>query len=369
MTATVSFIVPVYNKEQYISKCLDSLENQTNPNIEILCVDNNSTDNSPAIIKQHMQNDDRVRLIKEPVQGVSNARNTGIKESSAEYIAFVDADDFVDLDLAKISFSLAKSSNADIVLYGYDAYHEKSNSYHAVQMRELRNPPVHPFEIGAELFTYCTPSVCTKLFKKSFLTANNIHFSSDIQYGEDSLFSFSALMHASSINQYSGKALYHYRKEVPNSATQTRSATDGSKQIFEVLKRLDRNASMLDETGSIHVAILNQSLRDVHYAFSLASNFEQCSEIYTLFCDPWRLELIRVGKSSIFDKELYARYVEPSSFSEILFNFWKTEHKNSLHYKNEVGKLHKKIKKVEKSRAYKATRFLTNLLRKQKLSK
>lgn len=363
MDASISFVVPVYNKERYISQCLDSLENQTNPNVEILCVDNNSTDNSLSIIKDHLRKDSRIRLFSETKQGVSNARNTGIKNASGEYIAFVDADDFVDLELAEIAYQFAKSSNADVLLFGYDSYHEKHNSYQAVQMRQLREPVVHPREVGSELFTFCTPSVCTKLFKKSFLESNNICFASDIQYGEDSLFSFSSLMHAETISQYSQKALYHYRREVPNSATQTRAITDGSKQIFEVLKRLDKSALEIDNTGSIHVAVLNQSLRDVHYAFSLATSFQQCAEVYALFCNPWRTELIEIGKSRIFDKTLYERYVEPISLADVLFHFWKAEYKNALQYKNETKKLHSRITQLENSRSYKIARILKRTLK------
>lgn len=230
-------------------------------------------------------------------------------------------------------------------------------------MRQLREPVVHPHEVGSELFTFCTPSVCTKLFKKSFLESNDIRFASDIQYGEDSLFSFSSLMHAETISQYSQKALYHYRREVPNSATQTRAITDGSKQIFEVLKRLDKSALEIDNTGSIHVAVLNQSLRDVHYAFSLATSFQQCAEVYALFCNPWRTELIEIGKSRIFDKTLYERYVEPACLADVLFHFWKAEYKNALQYKNETKKLHSRITQLENSRSYKIARILRRTLK------
>ena len=94
----VSIIVPVFNVEKYLEKCLDSLLNQTYKKIEIICINNGSTDKSGEILKQYSKIDDRIVIITQANQGVSVARNEGIKKAKGNYIMFVDSDDWIDKD-------------------------------------------------------------------------------------------------------------------------------------------------------------------------------------------------------------------------------------------------------------------------------
>ena len=97
----ISVIVPVFNAEKYLKMCLNSLVSQTLKNIEIICIDDGSTDNSLAILDKFKSKDDRIKIIKQKNYGVSIARNNGISEAQGEYIGFVDADDWVDKDFLK----------------------------------------------------------------------------------------------------------------------------------------------------------------------------------------------------------------------------------------------------------------------------
>lgn len=97
----ISVIVPVFNAEKYLKMCLNSLVSQTLKNIEIICIDDGSTDNSLAILDKFKSKDDRIKIIKQKNYGVSMARNNGISEAQGEYIGFVDADDWVDKDFLK----------------------------------------------------------------------------------------------------------------------------------------------------------------------------------------------------------------------------------------------------------------------------
>lgn len=94
----ISIIVPVYNTEQYLSKCLDSLINQTYKNIEIICVNDGSTDNSADILNEYDKKDKRVRMISQKNCGLSATRNTGLKNCCGEYVMFLDSDDWIDFD-------------------------------------------------------------------------------------------------------------------------------------------------------------------------------------------------------------------------------------------------------------------------------
>lgn len=115
----ISVILPTYNVEEYIGKCLDSLINQTYKNLEILVVDDGSTDNSGKIADQYALNDNRIRVIHKLNGGVSDARNVGIENATGDFIGFVDPDDFVSLDFYEFLMKLQKENDADIVQCDY----------------------------------------------------------------------------------------------------------------------------------------------------------------------------------------------------------------------------------------------------------
>ena len=112
----VSVIVPIYNVENYLKKCLDSIINQTLKDIEIICINDCSTDSSKDIVLEYIQKDKRIKLINhEENQGLGFARNTGFDNSSAEYISFIDSDDFISNDYIEHLYDTAVKYNADIV--------------------------------------------------------------------------------------------------------------------------------------------------------------------------------------------------------------------------------------------------------------
>ena len=111
----VSVIIPVFNTEKYLTKCLDSVCNQTLSDIEIICVDDCSTDNSLNILKEYASKDNRIKLIEfKENKGAAVARNTGIIEAKGEYVGFIDSDDYVDLDFYEKLYNIGVCENADI---------------------------------------------------------------------------------------------------------------------------------------------------------------------------------------------------------------------------------------------------------------
>lgn len=110
----VSIVVPVYNVEKYLSQCLDTLINQTLKEIEIICVNDGSKDSSETILKAYQIKDPRIKIINQENQGLSGARNTGIKAATGEYIGLIDSDDWVDLDFYEKLYNAAKKYDSDI---------------------------------------------------------------------------------------------------------------------------------------------------------------------------------------------------------------------------------------------------------------
>ncbi|AXI26460.1 glycosyl transferase family 2 [Gemella sp. ND 6198] len=119
----ISVIVPVYNVEQYLERCVDSIINQTYKNLEIILVDDGSTDNSGKLCDELVQKDDRIRVIHKENGGLSSARNRGIEEATSDLIGFIDSDDYIDKDMYELLLNNLKKEEADISMCGhYDVF-------------------------------------------------------------------------------------------------------------------------------------------------------------------------------------------------------------------------------------------------------
>lgn len=122
---TISVIVPIYNAEKYLRECLKSIQNQTLKDIEIICVNDGSTDNSPKILKEFATKDKRFIIINQKNQGVNKARANGYKKATGTYIASVDSDDFLAPNAYEKMFNLATKNDSDIVICNYSFYPKK----------------------------------------------------------------------------------------------------------------------------------------------------------------------------------------------------------------------------------------------------
>ena len=118
----ISVIIPVYNVENYLKQCLESVINQTYKNLEIILIDDGSTDKSGNICEEYKQKDERIKLIHKTNGGLSDARNVGLLNATGEYISFVDSDDFIDLDMYKILYDNIIKFKSDIVWCDYNIY-------------------------------------------------------------------------------------------------------------------------------------------------------------------------------------------------------------------------------------------------------
>ena len=114
----VTVVLPIYNVEKYLDRCMKSIVNQTYRNLEIILVDDGSPDHCPEICDRWAETDNRIRVIHKENAGLGMARNTGIENASGEYICLFDSDDYVALDLVEKAYTLAQESQADIVIFG-----------------------------------------------------------------------------------------------------------------------------------------------------------------------------------------------------------------------------------------------------------
>lgn len=213
---SVSVIIPCYNVENYIKNCINSVVGQTQENIEIICVDDGSTDNTCSIIKMFQEKDDRIKLISKRNEGVSVARNIGIKESTGEYLMFLDSDDYIDKNMIKDMYRKAKEKDIDIVkCTRYDVY-PKANK--KILRKPLWKEETYISKEGFSENIYpemlrrnrlC--SMCMTLCKAEIIKNNNIFFDETLKVDEDAVFTMELFSDAKSF-LYIPKPYYFYIK-------------------------------------------------------------------------------------------------------------------------------------------------------------
>ena len=135
----VSVIVPVYNVEQYLHQCLDSIINQTFKEIEIICINDGSTDSSGKILEQYAQKDDRIKVLNQENQGASIARNNGLDIAKSEWICFVDSDDITHSQMLEIVYNQAILNNVDFVQYKYKEFKTGNVNYHPINENSIKS--------------------------------------------------------------------------------------------------------------------------------------------------------------------------------------------------------------------------------------
>lgn len=218
----LSIIVPVYNVEKYLPKCLESLIKQTLNDIEIICVNDGSMDNSLAILKEFASKDSRIRIIDNQHQGVAKTRNTGIEQSTGEYIGFVDSDDYIDIDFFEKLYNSATKSNSDIAIASILKHKNFFNIYNAKYTKEETaitiQDKIKLCEDKKHFFFYAW----NKIYHSGFIKENNIKFSEGQIY-EDVMFAIKALYYSNKIISVYGTK-YHYI-EHENSLTKYKDKT------------------------------------------------------------------------------------------------------------------------------------------------
>lgn len=234
MSIKVSVIIPVYNAEKYLNHCINSLLNQTLDECEFIFINDGSTDKSDQIIGEFAKKDNRILLINQDNQGVSNARNRGLEFAKGEYVAFVDADDFIEKDIYETLYKAAEPNDIDVIISNFESEIEG----HKVMTR-------YPFPVDIvlqndykeELMLYFMRSdnlntACNKIFKNSVIKNYKLKFPQKVPLGEDGMFNIRFFGFANTIKyiNYSG---YHYR-EVKGSATRNIRKHDYFQRALEL---------------------------------------------------------------------------------------------------------------------------------------
>lgn len=223
--ALVSVIIPVYNVEKYLHECIDSVINQTFKNLEIILVDDGSTDSSGEICDEYIEKDDRITVVHQKNGGLSVARNTGFSEANGDYVYFLDSDDYIAENTLETLLKIAEKDNSDIVFF--DAVSFADTDDFTVKQNYVRNNKYNP-DNGYNVFSALTKnkeyhSAVPLLFiSRNFLLSSYVSFIPDIIY-EDMVFTYQLFCKASTVSQCPDALYYRrYRKNSIMTSSKTK---------------------------------------------------------------------------------------------------------------------------------------------------
>lgn len=238
----LSIIVPVYNVEKQLADCLESLVNQTYKDIEIIAVNDASTDNSRYILQKYADFYHNIHIIDmQNNSGPGLARNCGIKAATGSYIGFVDGDDWVDLNFYETLLHSIQKETCDIAIAGISD--EYNNSISSIFRYAYNQDITLGGKTALKLLTkssnlgiFITPIMNNKIYRKNFLNENNIHCC-DNRSWQDDFFSFFAMLYATKVRMVSGSQ-YHYRQRLSSITHTATSVTEKIDNCIDVLLKI-----------------------------------------------------------------------------------------------------------------------------------
>ena len=310
----VSVIMPVYNGETYLRQCLDSVVNQTLKEIEIICVDDGSSDRSVEILKEYAAKDERVMVLQQANAGAGAARNNGLSKASGKYLSFLDSDDFFETDMLEKAVEKIAADRADFVVFRCDHYLNDTNTFKkaAYTLKKQTLPPYMPFnfrQITDNVFKAFVGWAWDKVYDREFVMKHNLKFQEQ-RTSNDMLFVFSALVLAKRIT-YLDTVLAHQRRNNGESLSNTRE-----KSWFCFYNALKALRDVLKEKGLYEELKKDFVNYAVHFSlWNLNTITGECYEkLYTKLHEEWFEELEVTGH----DEDYFYNKTEYKQLADIL---------------------------------------------------
>ena len=312
----VSIIVPIYNGENYIKTCLDSLVGQTLNDIQVLMINDGSQDSSETICKSYSDKYLNFEYYYKENGGSASARNVGLEKAKGEYIGFVDSDDSVEPDMFEKMYLAAKENLADIV---YNTMRNKETLrtipfsvplpgyYDSAKMKESIYPELlpHPNEQGT--FRSLDWGNWSKLIKRSIVSDNHIRYYSKSRRCEDLCFAFECTIHAKSYYVMEPEPLYHYTpSETSKSRHYTKNMWHSISMLMHYLMKLGENYKEYDFSEKIRYCILYFCTIVIRNEVFGPKDKEQMQRIQEILDDDLYRKVIYLGDRNIYNKKYTA---------------------------------------------------------------
>jgi len=252
----ISIIVPVYNVEEYLVKCLDSLVNQTLKDIEIICINDGSTDFSPDILQCYAKKDSRIKVIDKENEGVSAARNTGLDAATGDYILFVDSDDWIDQTTCEQVYAKIVTDSSDLVVFKHISV-SNSKAVEVNFLDKLETCINFKFSNAPDDFYYIITGACAKLYKNT-----NLRFHKNLIKGEDTNFFWEYCLKFNPKISILDKSLYYYLQR-ENSAMNNADYSNKC-YVFEACNSLINTELFKGANQKVQIKILDRYAQSVN---------------------------------------------------------------------------------------------------------
>ncbi|MCB2359028.1 glycosyltransferase [Clostridium estertheticum] len=291
----VSIIIPVYNVEEFLPKCLDSVINQTIDNKEIIVINDGSTDNCYEIIKEYKKKFPELVIINQRNSGISETRNAGLKAARGEYIAFVDSDDFVELDMFDKMYKAATSANVDIVICNYILYKEGQGTQDSRMAQDSNYKKIEGIDkegfldkgeaLKMFLLNDIKGYVWNKLHKRELFFENNISFP-DFVVCEDTPVGFLLIANANKIYSMIEPLYYYRQRELSLTRTfSIKSIKDMIDGCYIMRDFITKNPLIYGELIDYYRVYLIKTLWAIHNKYFIQSSETGDKKYYSEFKD------------------------------------------------------------------------------------
>jgi len=304
----VSVIVPVYNVEKYLPRCLDSILSQTLRDIEILAIDDGSTDSSPAILDRYESEDKRVKVFHIQNGGVSHARNIGLDNACGDFVGFVDSDDMIDPDMYSVMVQVADRDQSECVQCAYDIFDDgdcvgKPSTSGFSESHLISGTEKNTEALFDGTLSY---SIWNKIYRRSLI--DNHRFNEDLRFAED--FHFNAcIMLECSILSTIDVSFYHYYMR--NSSLTHDAISDEHLKGFFIYGFVKEHISGDDALKTVSEKEVSEGLRLLDSSIGHSEISKQNIKML--------IKAIKVGRKHIFTNRFMGRFDKIRAFSVCLF--------------------------------------------------
>lgn len=322
VSVAVSVIVPVFNVEQYITQCLNSIVNQLFVNIEIICVYTESTDESWSVLNQFSQKDSRIKIVCRNDGGLGGARNYGLQYAVGEYVVFVDSDDWIDNHMLSDMYHTAKNNNLDVILCAINSYDDTAGTliphdwcWDLPFPKNLDNVTFSFSDIATASFVSNVAPVTAwnKMYRRQFLNEENLRFPENLRF-EDNPFYYEMMIKAKRI-RFTRNRYYYYRKNRKGSL-QNLAAND--KSIFDIIDILVLINNILRTNSvpsSVQKGFLKYTVAELYWRYRVITEKKRkfLQQIYEKLGDDIYYEVVSVLLKKGFNKRIIelARLQQP----------------------------------------------------------
>lgn len=330
----ISVIIPVYNIQQHLRECLDSVLGQSYPHLQVICVDDGSTDESPAILAQYAQKDNRVQVIRQQNAGPGAARNTGLEAATGEYVIFLDSDDWFEPDFLKKMVDTAVREGADVAIcraveFDTNSGRELPSEWMMKKQYLPGKLAFAPQEMADHLFQFTYGMPWDKFYRRELLTTSGIRYPA-LKNSEDLAFVYPTLLAAKRIAVVDEVLIHHRINRMASVSNSRCGQPEAPYEAFQIVKEYLEQHQLMD---TYRRSFLNWAMEFLVWHISNMSQRDIQKQYLNTLRHQWLPQLhfeehpaSYYESKSCYAKYLLARYAPYPVFAAVVKVYKKAKH-------------------------------------------